>query len=77
MSLQRLDRETTALPRPARLIDVARLAKVSCSVAGLVLNKGGGNSRVSEATAERIRQAGKALNYHPNPAARLLRGKRS
>jgi DNA-binding LacI/PurR family transcriptional regulator len=65
------------LPRPARLLDVARAAGVSCAVAGQVLNPGRGNSRVSPATALRIKEASRKLNYHPNHAAQLLRGKRS
>ncbi|MDZ7616147.1 MAG: LacI family DNA-binding transcriptional regulator, partial [Patescibacteria group bacterium] len=77
MTARRIDSKTARPIRPARLVDVARLANVSSSVAGLVLNQGGGNSRVSNATAERVRQAGRTLNYRPNPAARLLRGKRS
>jgi DNA-binding LacI/PurR family transcriptional regulator len=60
-----------------RLIDVARKAGVSCCVAGHVLNGSRGNSRVSQKTALRIREVARQLNYHPNHAARLLRGKRS
>jgi DNA-binding LacI/PurR family transcriptional regulator len=63
--------------RRARLIDVARKAGVSRGIAGHVLNGGAGNSRVSAKTAQRIREIAKRLNYHPNHAARLLRGKRS
>ncbi|MBN2579191.1 MAG: LacI family DNA-binding transcriptional regulator [Pirellulales bacterium] len=63
--------------KTTRLIDVARVAKVSCCVAGHVLNGSRGNSRVSLQTAQRIREAAQQLNYQPNHAARLLRGKRS
>jgi DNA-binding LacI/PurR family transcriptional regulator len=63
--------------RRARLIDVARQAGVSRGIAGHVLNGGAGNSRVSEKTALRIQKIARQLNYHPNHAARLLRGKRS
>jgi len=42
-----------------------------------VLNQTRGNSRVSRATAARIREISARLNYRPNHAARLLRGKRS
>jgi DNA-binding LacI/PurR family transcriptional regulator len=66
-----------ARPASVRLIDVASLAGVSRWVAGHVLNGGVGNSRVSNETARRIRTIAKQLNYHPNHAARLLRGKRS
>jgi DNA-binding LacI/PurR family transcriptional regulator len=63
--------------RPTRLIDVARQAGVSRGIAGHVLNGGAGNSRVSKKTAQIIQEIAKRLNYHPNHAARLLRGKRS
>jgi DNA-binding LacI/PurR family transcriptional regulator len=59
------------------LADVARLAGVSSSVAGLVLNGGQGNTRCGPKTAEIVRQAARQLGYHPNHAARLLCGKRS
>jgi len=69
---------TGSLPqKPATLADVARLAGVSRSVAGCVLNGGQGNTRCSQATAERVCQAARRLNYHANHAARQLRGKRS
>lgn len=67
--------DTTA--KPARLIDVARVAGVSVSVAGQVLNHGGGNSRAAPETIERILAASQSLGYYPNHAARQLRGKRS
>ena len=63
--------------RPSRLIDVARQAGVSRGIAGHVLNGGAGNSRVSKKTALKIREVATRLNYHPNHATRLLRGKRS
>jgi DNA-binding LacI/PurR family transcriptional regulator len=64
-------------PSEARLIDVARKAGVSSCVVGHVLNGSKGNSRVSEKTAQRIREIARQLNYRPNHAARLLRGNRS
>lgn len=63
--------------KPATLSDVARAAGVSRWVAGRVLNGGKGNSRVGTASAQRIRDAAKKLNYYPNHAALLLRGRRS
>ena len=63
--------------RQPRLIDVARKAGVSRGIVGHVLNGGAGNSRVSATTAQKIKEVAKAMNYHPNHAARLLRGKRS
>ena len=65
------------LGKPATLSDVARAAGVSRWVAGRVLNGGQGNTRVAPATAQRIRKAAKSLNYYPNQAALLLRGRRS
>lgn len=62
---------------PATLSDVARLARVSRWVAGHVLNGGCGNTRVGVKAAERIRKVARKLTYRPNPAACLLRGKRS
>ena len=59
------------------LSDVARLANISRRVAGHVLNGGTGNTRVSEETANLVREAAAKLDYHPNYAARILRGKRS
>ena len=46
-------------------------------IAGAILNGGDGNSRCAPDTAERIRAASARLGYRPNPAARLLSGKRS
>ena len=71
----------TALPRArqksVRLVDIAKEAGVSVSVVGSVLNGGKGNSRVAEATAEKIVAIAKELNYRPSPTAQQLRGKRS
>lgn len=62
----------------ARLIDVAKRAKVSrSSVAQVLLSTGGKNVRVGKATSERIRRAAKEMNYHPNTIARQLKGMRS
>jgi DNA-binding LacI/PurR family transcriptional regulator len=69
--------KSAAIDKPATLSDVARAAGVSRWVAGRVLNGGRGNSRVAKATAQRIRDAAKTLNYYPNHAALLLRGQRS
>ncbi|MCU0782258.1 MAG: LacI family transcriptional regulator [Akkermansiaceae bacterium] len=59
----------------ARLTDVASLAGVSPSVAGMVINGSGkGNSRASDATRERVLAAARQLGYKPLQAARQLRG---
>ena len=63
--------------RTPTLSDVAEEAKVSRWIAGQVINGGTANSRCSEETRQRVLLASKRLNYHPNHAARRLRGKRS
>ena len=51
---------------------------MSVSVVSSALNGGAsGNTRVAKATAERIIEVAKRLNYRPSTAARQLRGKRS
>lgn len=67
-----------SLEKPLRLSDIASEAGVSIVTAAKVLNHSGGkNTRVSEATAERIRQIAARCNYLPNLAARQLRLKKS
>jgi len=61
-------------PEPARratAAEVARLAGVSPAVVSYVLN--GGPRPVAPATAERVREAVRQLDYRPNRAARALR----
>jgi DNA-binding LacI/PurR family transcriptional regulator len=53
-------------------IDVAQCAGVSQSTVSLVLS-GKGRGRVSEATAERVRECARELGYRPNAAAQALR----
>jgi len=60
-----------------RLADIAKAAGVTRPVAGKVLLGTGGNIRVSEAAAQRIREAAERLNYRPNSVARQLAGGRS
>lgn len=43
----------------------------------MVLNGGQGNSRVAEATAKKILEVAKQMNYKPNPAAQQLKGMRT
>ncbi len=47
---------------------------MSIGAVSRVLHGRGDSIRVSETTAERIREAAKALRYQPNPIARTLRG---
>ncbi len=56
------------------LTDVAKLAKVSCSAAGKVLNGGSDQIRVGAEARKRILEAARQLDYHPNMAASILAG---
>ncbi|MFD0733701.1 LacI family DNA-binding transcriptional regulator [Planotetraspora mira] len=56
------------------MTDVARLAGVSSQTVSRVLNE---HPRVSPATRERVLQAVRQLDYHPNALARGLAGGRS
>lgn len=60
--------------RPARLIDVARLAKVSRATAARAL---GGYGLVTDETRERVATAAKTLNYRLNEVARAMRAGRT
>jgi DNA-binding LacI/PurR family transcriptional regulator len=61
-----------------RLIDIAQKAGVSkITVAKVLHNTGGQNTRVGEATAERVRKIAAELNYRPNLTARQLSGRKS
>jgi len=53
-------------------IDVARCAGVSQSTVSLVFS-GKGQGRVSDATAQRVRDCARELGYRPNVAAQALR----
>jgi DNA-binding LacI/PurR family transcriptional regulator len=59
--------------KPATLDDVALRSGVNKTTVSTVLNGSRSNTRVSEATRRRIRQAVEELNYYPNAAARGLR----
>lgn len=54
------------------LADVAELSGMSTTAVSLVLNNRPG-SRLSDEAVQRIREAARALDYRPNPAARSLR----
>jgi LacI family transcriptional regulator len=57
----------------SRLIDVAREAGVSLKTASRVIN---GSEAVSDGVRERVLEAARLLNYHPNlPARRLSSGR--
>lgn len=62
---------------PSKLEDVAQRAGVNKVTASIVLSGGRGNTRVSEATRQRIRQAAEDLQYQPNALAQSLRRRRS
>lgn len=58
--------------------DVARAADVSIATVSYVLSgRGKVHSRISEETAQRVRQAAKELGYVPNQSARTLRRQRT
>jgi LacI family transcriptional regulator len=63
-------RDSEENSRPARLIDVARLAKVSRATAARAL---GGYGFVGEETRERVNAAAQTLNYRLNEVARAMR----
>lgn len=66
--------DVTSPQEPARratAVEVARLAGVSPAVVSYVLNEG--PRPVAAATAERVREAVRQLDYRPNRAARALR----
>jgi DNA-binding LacI/PurR family transcriptional regulator len=60
--------------RPAVMHDVARLAGVSHQTVSRVVND---HPNVRETTRERVRDAMRQLNYHPNAVARALASRRS
>ncbi len=63
--------------KPPTLQDVARDAGVSCNTASVVLNGSRSNTRVSEATRQRVLDAAESLRYVPNAMARGLAQKRT
>lgn len=67
-------RSTHSAKRPT-LQDVAKLAGVSTAVVSYVINDG--PRPTSEEVQKRVKEAVKALNYHPNAYARGLRLKRT
>jgi LacI family transcriptional regulator len=67
-------KNTGTVKREATIKDVAREAGVSAMTVSRVIN---GKSNVRPATAERIEQAIKKVNYRPNVGARLLSGKKT
>jgi len=61
-----------------RLADIAADVGVSIvTVAKVLHSTGGKNTRVSAATANKIKASATRLNYHPNMVARQLAGKKS
>jgi LacI family transcriptional regulator, galactose operon repressor len=64
------------VPKSATIHDVARRAAVSSATVSLVLNEVV-DSRISEATAARVRSAAAELGYAPNWLARGLRRRRT
>ena len=62
------------MPRPARMSDVAKLARVSTMTVSRVLNE---NPNVLESTRKRVFAAVEQLSYRRNELARSLRERRS
>ena len=62
------------MPTPARMSDVAKLARVSTMTVSRVLNE---NQNVLEATRQRVFAAVEQLGYRRNEVARSLRERRS
>lgn len=60
--------------KATKITDVAQWAGVSVTTVSMVLN---GKGRISPATAERVQQAIRALDYVPNSAAANLRSQQS
>jgi DNA-binding LacI/PurR family transcriptional regulator len=69
------------MPRPDKstntLLDVARRAGVNKVTVSVVLNNARANTRVSDATRQRILDAASELKYRPNAVARSLRRRRT
>ncbi len=60
--------------KPPTRADVAKLANVSETIVSYVVNN---NRYVDQEKRKRVEAAIKELNYHPNPVARALKGKRT
>lgn len=61
------------MKQKASLKDIAKIVGVSIPLVSYVLSNKGKENRVSEKTAEKIREVAKELNYHPNLNARSLK----
>jgi LacI family transcriptional regulator len=69
-------REPNAIPRPARLKDVAEAAGVDASVVSRILS-GDGELSVRPETRRRVLETAARLSYRPNRAARTLKTART
>jgi LacI family transcriptional regulator len=65
---------TSGIKAQSGLKDVAARAGIGIATASSVLNNSRTNTRVSQATRERVLAAAKELRYHPNALARALTG---
>lgn len=61
------------MKKKVSLKDIAQIVGVSIPLVSYVLGGKGKENRVSEETAEKIREVAKELNYHPNLNARSLK----
>lgn len=65
------------MPKRTTIEDVARLAGVTKGTVSSVLNGRTENARISAATADRVLEAVKELNYRPSALGRMLATRRS
>lgn len=61
------------MKKKVSLKDIAKIVDVSIPLVSYVLNNKGKENRISVATAKRIREVAKELNYQPNLNARSLK----
>ena len=69
------DKSQKPIFKRASLRDVAAQAGIGIATASTVLNGSRSNTRVSQATRERVQKVAKELDYHPNALARGLIGR--
>ncbi len=69
--------KTPPLARAATLTQIAEMAGVSRGAVSVVLNNSQSQVRVSAKTRQRILDAARQLNYHPNVVARSLMKRRT
>lgn len=71
VKIKAMNKQSSKSSKPATINDVARLAGTSVTTVSRVLSNSG--YPVNSATAERVRDASRKLNYTPNLAGHLLK----